>query len=84
MTSAKVARRMNSVYPTDDQLSRADLPQLLRWWQELPIATTPEETRIKTRLYDLMQIGCGKLDREYKAKWERVREDERKRKREVA
>ena len=72
------------IYPTDEQLSRADLPQLLRWWADLPIAETPEETRIKTRLYDLMMIGCGKLDREYKAKSERVRDEERKRKREVA
>ncbi len=69
-----------SEYPTDDELSRADLPQLLLWWQELPIAETPEETRIKNRLYDLMMIGCGKLDREYKAYWERVRDEERKRK----
>jgi len=70
------------IYPTDDQLSRADLPQLLKWWADLPIATTPEETRLKTRLYDLVQIGCGKLDREYKAKWERVYADERKRRKE--
>jgi hypothetical protein len=47
-------------YPTYSEASEADLDQLIKWFADLPYATTPEETRIKNLIYDRMMILANK------------------------
>jgi hypothetical protein len=56
-------------YPTYSEATEADLNQLLEYWNNLPYATTPEETRIKNLIYDRMMILANKKTQKEKAHW---------------
>ena len=71
-------------YPTIPQVESADLDQLLEYWRELPYAQTPDETRIKNRIYDRMRIKCADETEREKRYWIAYDAEQRKKRKEVA
>lgn len=67
-------------YPTYSEASDADLDQLIEYWNDLPYAETPEETRIKNVIYDRMMILANKKTQKEKAHWIAFEAAEKKRK----
>jgi hypothetical protein len=57
------------IYPTYAEASDADLDQLIEYWNDLPYAETPEETRIKNLIYDRMMILVNKETAREKEGW---------------
>lgn len=57
------------IYPTYEQASEANLDRLIEWFDDLPYAETPEETRIKNLIYDRMMILVNKETAREKEYW---------------
>ena len=66
-------------YPTYSEATEADLNQLLEYWNNLPYATTPEETRIKNLIYDRMMILVNKETAREKEYWIAFYKEQKKR-----